>query len=102
MLYKYNLPNTVLRPTKNVRVLFDNGNFHEAYSVAILEWNNNDVLAIRWNITENEAKNPEKMKGSEVCVGEPNSHGYSTWFIIPDDFIKQKMNNTPLNNKLEE
>lgn len=105
MPYKYNLPNTVLSPAKNVsnvRVLFDNGNFHGAYSVAILEWNKNDVSAIRWNITENEARNTEKIKGSAVCVGEPNSHGYSTWFIMLDDFIKQILNNTNLNNKLDD
>lgn len=105
MSYKYNLPNTVLSPVKNVsnvRVLFDNGNFHGGYSVAILKWNDNDVLAIRWNITENEAKDPKKISGTSVCIGEPNSHGHSTWFILPNDFIQQILNNTELNNKIKQ
>lgn len=105
MPYRYNLPHTVLSPmknVKNVRVLFDSGNFHGAYSIARLEWNNNEVLGIRWNINENEGSDPKKMSGAKICLGEPNSRGYSTWFILPDDFINRMFEDTDLTKKLKE
>ena len=104
MPYSYNLPNTVLSPmknVKNVRVLFDSGNVHGAYSIARLEWNDHEVLGIRWNINENEANDSQKISGLKVCLGEPNSRGYSTWFILPDDFIIQILQKGSLSVQLE-
>lgn len=104
MPYVYNLPQKVLSPVKNirnVRVLFDGGNFHGAYSIARVEWNSNEVLAIRWNINENEANDPQKISGAKICLGEPNSRGYSTWFILPDDFIVKILGDDKLREDLQ-
>lgn len=105
MPYVYKLPQTVLSPVKNVknvRVLFDGGNTHGAYSVARLKWNGNEVLGIRWNINENEAGDPKKISGAVTCLGEPNSRGYSTWFVLPDDFIGKILSGSDLRDKLQE
>lgn len=97
MPYKYKSPINVLSPKDNVsdvEPIFDNGNFHGAYSVAKLKWNNKDVVGVRWNITENEASDPSKKSGKKVCVGEPNSRGHSTWFILPDHFLSTLISNS--------
>lgn len=102
MPFVYNLPQSVLSPIKNVgnvRVLFDGGNLHGAYSVARLQWNGDEVLAIRWNINENEARDPKKISGAVTCLGEPNSRGYSTWFILPDDFVAQLLQQSALRDR---
>ncbi len=47
------------------------------WSVAEGQWDNDglwrDVLAIRWNGT------------SEAPIGNPQSRGLATWFIVPDE-----------------
>ncbi|SDX75816.1 hypothetical protein [Flavobacterium degerlachei] len=83
--------NTVISPqdcVSNVVPIYDGGPTHGEYSVAILEWNGNPCVGIRWNITERELNNPDKVSGRIICVGEPNSRGYATWFILPDDFLR--------------
>jgi len=92
MPYRYKLPADVISPkdkVSDVKPIFDNGNFHGAFSVAKLKWNNKEVIGIRWNINEREAYKPDKISGKEICKGEPNSRSHSTWFILPDDFILQ-------------
>ncbi|REG88542.1 hypothetical protein [Flavobacterium aquicola] len=100
MALRYNLPNTVISPkdnVSNIRVLIDTGNTHGSFSVARIEWNGDDVLAVRWNINEKEATHPDKVSGKNICLGEPNSRGYSTWFVLPDDFLAELLKNSKLN-----
>lgn len=104
MPYRYKLPVEVISPkdkVSDVKPIFDNGNFHGAYSVAKLKWNKKDVIGIRWNINEREADKPNKRSGKEICKGEPNSRGYSTWFILPDDFILQLISDKRSNLVME-
>lgn len=94
MALKSKSPNLVLSPKKNVKnvtVLYDGGTGHGRYSVAKLKWNKKDVIGVRWNVSENEANHPDKLSGLKVCLGEPNSRGYSTWFVIPDDLLSVLM-----------
>lgn len=105
MPFKYNPAATVVSPRKyvrNVRVLYDGGPIHGEFSVARLEWNGNEVLGIRWNINENEAIDPAKISGSKVCLGEPNSRGKSTWFVLPDSFIDELLSGGDLSKKLKQ
>jgi len=105
MPFTYNLPATVLSPKKNVsnvRVLYDGGPHHGEFSIARIEWNGNDVLGIRWNVNENEASDPIKISGAKVCLGEPNSRGKSTWFVLPDFFIEELLSGGDLSNKLKQ
>jgi hypothetical protein len=70
-----------------VHVLFDGGEFTEgnpsASSLAIGRWDNKPVLAMRWNGDE---ENP---------LGNPQSRGLPTWFIIPEQHWKQILQNEP-------
>ena len=58
-----------------VQVLFDGGEGDS--SLAIGRWENNPVLAMRWNGT------------TESPLGNPQSRGLPTWFIVPEQHRKQ-------------
>jgi hypothetical protein len=68
-------PNTVLSP-KNVwdlgKVVLNTG--EGGWSAAEGKWDSRPVMALRWNGSAN-----------DTGVGSPQSRGYPTWFIIPDE-----------------
>lgn len=86
----------------NVNPIHDGGAVQGAYSVAILEWEGNPCVGIRWNITQREFNNPDKVSGKVVCVGEPNSRGYATWFILPDYFLRDLLDGGDIAKRLRE
>ena len=45
-------------------------------ALAIGRWDNKPVLAMRWNGT---AENP---------IGNPQSRGLATWFILPEKYVE--------------
>ncbi len=93
-MYKYHEPQNVLSPRRcvnSVTPLYDGGE-DEAFSLAIVNWQGKDCIGIRWNITHGEWDDENKKSGQVTCVGEPNSRGYPTWFILPDDFLNQIIN----------
>jgi hypothetical protein len=97
--------NTVTSPkdcVDKVIPIYDGGAFKGEYSVAILEWQGNPCIGIRWNITERELNNPDKVSGKVVCVGEPNSRGYATWFILPDDFLRALLSGGNIATRIRE
>ncbi|MBI5970640.1 MAG: hypothetical protein HY884_05750 [Deltaproteobacteria bacterium] len=52
------------------------------WSLAELEWDNYIRLGVRWN---GDSNNP---------IGNPQSRGISTWFILPDEIaeaVKEKL-----------
>lgn len=53
------------------------------FSIAIVTWDGVRRLAMRWNISENEWYDHAKTSGLKECVGNPQSRGHATWFIIP-------------------
>jgi hypothetical protein len=55
-----------------IDVLLPGKEGHEA--IAFGKWDGNFVLAIRWN------------GNKESPVGNPQSRGYPTWFILPEVF----------------
>jgi hypothetical protein len=62
----------------------------EGWSVAELEWYENPVLAIRWNGSTSREGVSE--------VGNPQSRGNPTWFIVPKplhEAIKTELKNAP-------
>ena len=82
---KYIKPKDVKSPrryVKTIKPLYDGG--CEGFSIAILE-NINGVcnIGMRWNISENEWEDQQKIKEEKYCVGMPQSRGYSVWFILP-------------------
>ena len=65
----------------HLRILYDGGEQTEAsgewggWSVAELEWYEEPVLACRWNGSID--------NGDVSAIGNPQSRGLPTWFIIP-------------------
>ena len=82
----YNHPQQVRSPrgyVKHIKPLYDGG--EEGISIAILENSDgNHNIGIRWNVSEHEWDDRRKCKEEIVCVGMPQSRGYSVWFIMPD------------------
>lgn len=83
---RYNQPKNVRSPrgyAKQITPIYDGG--CNGFSIAILKNNNgNHNIGIRWNISEKEWRDKRKMEEAKVCVGMPQSRGYSVWFILPD------------------
>jgi len=80
----YIRPSEVHAPRRHwslVHVLFDGGAATEENrspsALAIGRWNNEPVLAMRWN------------GNSENPLGNPQSRGLPTWFIVPEQHWKQ-------------
>jgi hypothetical protein len=80
----YIKPNDVHAPRRHwslIHVLFDGGEASDlnpsASSLAIGRWDNEPVLAMRWNGNQG---NP---------LGNPQSRGLPTWFIIPEQHWNQ-------------
>ncbi len=74
----------VLSPKKQwslIAVLEDNG--PNEGSLALGRWENNPCLAMRWNGNDN---NP---------IGNPQSRGLPTWFIVPDGYIEAILGTLP-------
>lgn len=85
----YHDPATVWSPRDcidNVQLLYDGG-LTDVYSLAIVTWEGQDRIGIRWNVNQREWAEPAKAAGTVRCVGEPNSRGYPTWFILPENFL---------------
>ena len=69
----YTHPDMVISPhgrLKNLKVIYDGG--EEGWSLAEMKWDGKDALGIRWN------------GGPQTGVGNPQSRGIPTWFILPD------------------
>jgi hypothetical protein len=59
---------------ETISIIYDEGVGEIA--VAIGQWDNSQVIAIRWNGQDEEKKE----------IGNPQSSGHATWFILPDEF----------------
>ena len=81
----YIKPGEVHAPKRHWRlfhVLFDGGQAAEersgtSSSLAIGRWDDKPVLAMRWN------------GGRDSPLGNPQSRGLPTWFIVPDQHVRQ-------------
>jgi len=73
-------PQDVQSPKRHlalVSVLVNSG--LDGYSVALVRWDGAPKLAMRWNGTD---ENP---------IGNPQSRGLPTWFVVPDEFIQSTL-----------
>ncbi|BCS85744.1 hypothetical protein prwr041_16370 [Prevotella herbatica] len=87
--FKYKNPLDVISPkefVENVELLFDGGPF--SYSIVKLIYDDSPVIGLRWNVSDHEQMDDEKINGSKECVGIPQSHGVPIWFIIPKSFYR--------------
>jgi hypothetical protein len=75
MANDYVIPIEVISPKRQwtlVSILYDRGENQAAVAMGL--WEDRPVLAMRWNGGEG---NP---------IGNPQSRGLATWFIVPDEF----------------
>jgi hypothetical protein len=67
-------PATVLAPKASIRsveILYNSG--PGGWSVASIDWNGEEAVGIRWNGNEGSG------------IGNPQSRGNATWFILPNE-----------------
>jgi hypothetical protein len=70
-------PKTVLSPKgsiADIEVIYDGG--ENSWSLARMKWDDTPVIAMRWNGGSNDGR---------PSVGNPQSRGYPTWFVVPDE-----------------
>ncbi len=82
---KYRPPNDVVSPKLhwNLIAVLDEGTEDDS-ALAIGRWDGDLVLAMRWN---GNAKNP---------IGNPQSRGLPTWFIVPKKYREDILQNKGL------
>src|SRR5437016_5698757 len=72
-------PKAVISPkglVSDVEVVFNTGPIENSWSIATLKWGNEPAVGIRWN-------------GDEASgVGNPQSRGNPTWFIVPRELAE--------------
>jgi hypothetical protein len=84
----YTDPRTVRSPKEHwmlIDVLDDRGSGE--HSIAIGEWDGTRVLAMRWN-------------GEAGELGNPQSRGIPTWFIIPEVYNATLVETLPENKQI--
>jgi len=66
--------------------MYDGG--ENSVSIAKITWFGKIVIGMRWNVSMREWDNPNKNKpGGNICLGNPISRGYPTWFILPPEMF---------------
>ena len=93
-MHKYYNPSQVTSPKdciSNVVPVFDGGIGANPFSIALVTWDGEVRIGMRWNITLREWDDANKVSGSIISVGEPNSRGYPTWFILPKVLLEQML-----------
>jgi len=82
----------VVSPKDFIHIIevIDNGE-EDSYALAIIDWEGEKQLAIRWNVARREWDDPEKINERKTCVGMPSSHGYPVWFVLPNEFLSEIM-----------
>ncbi len=93
-MHKYHDPKNVKSPKDcitDIQVIFD-GMTNPNYSIAKIKWCGKTKIAIRYNVNQQEWNNPNKENGNILSIGEPNSRGYATWFVLPYDFLQNLIN----------
>jgi hypothetical protein len=82
MFMAYVEPATVLAPKTSIRsveVLYNRG--QGAWSVARVTWEGEERIGIRWNGAQD-----------GPGIGNPQSRGNATWFILPDELQEVVLN----------
>jgi hypothetical protein len=78
-LVPYIDPEEVLSPKnklRSLRLIYDTGRCEGSWSVALLNWDSEERVGLRWN------------GDSEDKIGNPQSHGNPTWFVLPDELTQ--------------
>lgn len=77
----YVTPDMVVSPKSKVselEVIYDGG--ENSWALAEMKWDENKAVGLRWNGGSNDQRFPG--------IGNPQSRGVPTWFILPDEIAK--------------
>jgi hypothetical protein len=86
----YVSPENVISPKDFIEVitiLVDEG--EDGISLAVVEWEGAEFLAIRWNVARREYADPLKNSNKKQCIGMPSSRGYPVWFLLPQSMFEK-------------
>lgn len=86
-------PNMVLSPKAlvgNLNVLYDGG--ENEWALAEMTWAEDPVVALRWNGGSEDPRFPG--------IGNPQSRGVPTWFVLPDEVGEAVITMLKLGKKL--
>lgn len=77
----YTPPDMVISPkgrVEELKVIYDGG--EESWSLAKMKWDGENAVGIRWNGGSEDKKFPG--------IGNPQSRGVPTWFILPEEVAR--------------
>lgn len=63
---------------EELKVIYDGG--EESWSLAKMKWDGENAVGIRWNGGSEDKKFPG--------IGNPQSRGVPTWFILPEEVAR--------------
>lgn len=89
----YIKPELVVSPksmVKNLKVIYDDG--ENSWALAHFDWDEKSVLGLRWNGGSNDPRFPG--------IGNPQSRGVPTWFVLPDEIGEAILKMLQLSKKL--
>ena len=89
----YITPDLVVSPksmVSDLEVIHDGG--EGDWSLAKMKWDGEEAMGLRWN--------GGSGKPGSVDIGNPQSRGIPTWFILPDEIANVVVKMLELNNKI--
>lgn len=89
----YIKPEMVVSPKgkiSDLKVVFDGG--EKSWALSELKWEGKQVMALRWNGGSEDQRFPG--------IGNPQSRGVPTWFILPDEVGKAVLSMLELSKRI--
>jgi len=89
----YIKPDLVRSPKSSVsdlQIIYDAG--ENSWALAKMKWDGEDTIGLRWNGGSEDPKFPG--------IGNPQSRGVPTWFILPDEIAEAVMSMLKLSKKI--
>ncbi|MBW2104359.1 MAG: hypothetical protein JRH05_17300 [Deltaproteobacteria bacterium] len=89
----YVKPDLVISPKgriSDLTVIYDGG--ENSWSLARMKWDGQETVGLRWNGGSNDPRFPG--------IGNPQSRGVPTWFILPDEVAEVVIKMLKLSKKL--
>ena len=89
----YVKPDLVMSPkgrVSNLYVIYDGG--ERQWSLARMNWDGEEAIGLRWNGGSKDKRFPN--------IGNPQSRGVPTWFILPDEIADVVIDMLKLHKKI--
>lgn len=89
----YIKPEMVLSPKNRItelEIIYDDG--ENSWALAKMKWDGNPVTSLRWNGGSKDPRFPG--------IGNPQSRGVPTWFVLPDEVSDAILNMLKLGKKI--